>query len=624
MDDQPVYYTDPGAIADAIIDRVGRTIVLALPLGLGKANHIANALVERAMSDPSLQLRIVTALTLETPTPSTELERRFLGPAIQRLFGDYPALTYAAALRNGSLPANIEVEEFFFSAGRWRSVARAQQRYISANYTDALRFILDRGVNVLAQLVARSTDGQRSRFSLSCNPDITPDLLEARAAGRAKFIFAGQVNGELPFMSSASAVVPESEFDSILESPETDFELYCVPQRPVSLVDHAIGLHTARHIVDGGTLQIGIGSVGDALTHSLILRHRRNPEFRRLVRAVHCGPDTPSPCEGQPFDKGLYGMSEMLVEGFLHLEEAGILKREVDGAVIHAGFFLGSRAFYRTLRDMPESRRGRFCMVPVSFTNTLFGGENERRSARVHARFVNSTMMATMLGAAVSDATEDGTVVSGVGGQFDFVEQAFALEGARAVLTLNSTRMEGAKRVSNIVWSYGHTTIPRHRRDVIITEYGAADLRGKSDADVIAAMLSVTDSQFQAGLLETAKRAGKIGATYQIPPAFRNNTRERIRTALAPARQSGLLPEFPFGSDFTPDEQRLLASFDVLKRARGATSALARLVVRGMRAGALREPDASALARLGLAHPARPSDWIYRWLVRAALLQAAS
>ncbi len=70
-------------------------------------------------------------------------------------------------------------------------------------------------------------------------------------------------------------------------------------------------------------------------------------------------------------------------------------------------------------------------------------------------------MMATLLGAAISDGLEDGQVVSGVGGQYNFVAQAFALEGARSILTLDATRLSGNKVQSNIRWSYGHETIPR-------------------------------------------------------------------------------------------------------------------------------------------------------------------
>ncbi|HEX3859294.1 MAG TPA: acetyl-CoA hydrolase, partial [Pseudolabrys sp.] len=61
-----------------IVARAGKALVLALPLGLGKANHVANSIFKRAAGDPAMRLRIFTALTLERPRAKQELERRFL------------------------------------------------------------------------------------------------------------------------------------------------------------------------------------------------------------------------------------------------------------------------------------------------------------------------------------------------------------------------------------------------------------------------------------------------------------------------------------------------------------------------------------------------------------------
>src|SRR5262249_57579089 len=141
------------------------------------------------------------------------------------------------------------------------------------------------------------------------------------------------------------------------------------------------------------------------------------------------------------------------------------------------------------------------------------------RRARVKRRFVNNAMMATLMGAVASDGLEDGRVVSGVGGQYHFVAQASALEGARSVIMLPATRTVAGQVTSNIRWHYGHTTIPRHLRDVVVTEYGIADLRGKTDRDVIVAMLAIADSRFQKELLAQAKRAEKIEPDFALPPA---------------------------------------------------------------------------------------------------------
>ena len=613
----PVHHDDPAALADAIIAAVGKTIVLALPLGLGKANHVVNALFARAMADPSITLHIFTALTLEKPRGGSDLEKRFIAPVIERLFGGYPDLAYVTGRRAGTLPPNIVVNEFFMLAGRWLSAPAAQRDYISANYTHAARYVLERGVNVVAQLVAKRTEGGETRYSLSCNPDLTLDLLEARRAGRADFLLVGQTNDELPFMSG-DGDLPARHFSHMLDGPATQFPLFAPPKPAVSPTEYAIGFHAARLIRDGGTLQIGIGSVGDAVCQALVLRQRENALYRDTVTRL--SPVPPEPFEAAPFTTGLYGATEMLVDGFLDLMKHGILTREVDGAVVHAGFFLGPKAFYQALRDMREEVRARIRMTAVGFVNELFGDEAGKRRARVEARFVNNAMMATLLGAVVSDGLEDGRVVSGVGGQYNFVAQAFALDDARSIITLNATREEGGRTHSNIRWSYGHTTIPRHLRDIIVTEYGVADLRGKTDAACVAAMLQVTDSRFQDGLLRQAKAAGKIAAGYEIPAAFRDNTPARVARALQPAHAQGFVPAFPFGTDFTAVEQRLIPALQRLKAASVSTVSLCRLFWRGLNAGALSEPDAACLDRLGLRDASTIKDRIQRTLVRAALL----
>ena len=100
----PKQFTDPESIADNIIREVGTDLVVGLPLALGKANHIVNALYARAVADRSIRLTFFSALTLEKPRPSNLLERRFISPVIDRLFGGYPDLAYADALRANQLP----------------------------------------------------------------------------------------------------------------------------------------------------------------------------------------------------------------------------------------------------------------------------------------------------------------------------------------------------------------------------------------------------------------------------------------------------------------------------------------------------------------------------------------
>ena len=267
---------------------------------------------------------------------------------IDRLFGGYPDLAYADALHAGALPPNVQVIEFFFLAGRWLHVPFAQQHYISANYTHASSYLLARGLNVVTQLVAKRVVDGVARYSLSCNTDTTLDVLRARAQGRASFKLVGQVNSELPFMPGAGDL-PADEFSAVLDRPGREFPLFAPPAEPITDTKYAIGLHAAGLVRDGGTLQIGIGQVGDALAQGLIVRHRDNAQFHAIMKRLAPGARVVRGVQTGSFEKGLYGVSEMLFEAFLGLIDAGIIKREVDGVVLHGAFFLGPKSFYRAL-----------------------------------------------------------------------------------------------------------------------------------------------------------------------------------------------------------------------------------------------------------------------------------
>ncbi|MEX1036914.1 MAG: acetyl-CoA hydrolase/transferase C-terminal domain-containing protein [Sneathiella sp.] len=611
MAGEPILLNDATAVAKRIVERNGGDVRLALPLGLGKANTITNALTDLALADSSINLQILTALTLQRPSPNSDLQSRFLGPAMDRLFGAYTPLDYAERLGNGTLPENIKVQEFFFQAGNWLGNAEAQQGYIAANYTHALHFLMARHPNVIAQLLAR--DG--TRLSLSCNTDITVDLLHARARGEQDFILAGEINPQLPFMPGSGELARE-EVDCLLDDPASQFDLFSVPKRPVLPPDHAIGLHVAGLVPDGGTLQIGIGSVGDAVASALILRHRRPQDMRAIMAASPFpGPDS---AETGRFEVGLYGVTEMLVQGIVELLKAGVIRREMDGAAIHAGFFVDCHDFYRRLREMPEKERALIQMMPVSFTNQLYGDESAKRAVRRDARFVNAAMKATALGGVISDVTDSGQVVSGVGGQFNFIDQAFALCDARAIITLPATRESKGKVTSNIVWDHPHETIPRHYRDVMVTEYGIADLRGRSDAECVMAMISIADSRFQPELLDRAKAAGKLPKDAQVPRQHRANTPQRLQIWLSPFMKDGLLPVFPFGTDFTEVEQLLLPALSVLKAATGSRPKMAKLLWRGFSARDSDPELRACLKRLALEHPQSLKEWLSRLAVKGA------
>lgn len=661
---RPDYYTRTDQCVDDVIKKVGRTIVLGLPLGLGKANHLANAFFRRAKKDPSLHLRILTALSLGKPIWKNELERRFLAPFNARIFGDYPELDYLEALRRNKLPPNVEISEFFFVPGRYLGLRYPQEQYISSNYTFIARDSIDNGLNVHCQMVSEKRFGSETRYSLSCNPDVSLDVvarLRAMEKEGRKTAFIGEVNANLPFMFGDAMVKPDL-FDAIVSGPSFNNTLFSIPKRAVNTTDYMIGLLAGTLVKDGGTIQIGFGALGDAVAYGLQFRHMQNDVYHDLLQRSkimdHYGEIIERLGGTGVFDVGLYGSTEMLVDVFLDLYQSGIIKRNVydhltlqkllnegklseeitsetlsvlieskaihsrmtsqdfdflqyygilkdelrfhrgdisfgkslfpgdlsdeenlakinrhclgkrlkNGVLMHGGFFLGSQRFYDTLRNMSDEERRKIHMMGIDFTNQLCGNETLKTLQRKDARFMNGGLMVTLSGAVVSDGLENGQVISGVGGQYNFVAMGHALPGGRSIIMLRSTRGQDGELQSNIVWNYGHCTIPRHLRDIVVTEYGIAELRGRTDSAIIAALLNITDSRFQERLLKKAKQAGKIPDRYRIPDAFRNNLPQKIEQELAPFRKEGFFPAFPYGSDFTAEELVIAKALKALKR----------------------------------------------------------
>lgn len=628
---------------DQVLATLPAHIHMGLPLGLGKPNRFVNALYARIRSLPGRELTIYTALALGRPPLGDGIQRRFLEPFVERVFGDYIELEFLADLQKDNLPPNIRVEQFFMQPGSLLHSKSAQQSYVSSNYSHAARDINAKGLNLVAQLVSQHPQDP-DLFSLSCNPDITLDLLpmiERRRAAGETILVLGQVHADLPFMAG-DAELDSSHFDLLIDEAERT-TLFSTPNMPVGLQDHFIGLHASALVRDGGTLQIGIGSMGDALSAALLARQGDNGGYNAVLADIDISPwQALIDREGGlgPFATGLYGCSEMLVNGMLALAEAGVIRRKVYpdlarqaqanagvldasqeeyGVVLHGGFFVGPQSFYQRLRELPAATLAQYNMTAISYINELYGHEQLKRLQRRDARFINTVFTVTLLGAAVSDQLEDGRVLSGVGGQYNFVVQGQALEGARSLLILRSWRESGGVVSSNVLWDYGHCTIPRHLRDIVVTEYGIADLRGKTDAQVIEALVNISDSRFQHSLIEEAQLAGKLPADFQLDPRFAQNTSERLQ-AIA-GRHPGLFPEYPLGTDFTEEERDLMRALNWLK----SKFKIGELLDLGR--AAMDAPEASRyplhLQRMQLAQPQGLREELYQRLLLAALQASA-
>ena len=706
---------DVEAAVDAVIAKVGKHWRLAAPLAIGKPNHLLNAFYRRAKADPESSLHIYTALTLQRPRGSSELERRFLEPFVERVWGDYPDLEYELDRTTVGLPANVRVSEFYLYAGKLLGNAGAQRDYISTNYTYVARDLLSRGINVVAQQVCRGNCDGRPMLSLSCNSDVSPDLMRGLRAQSAPYAVIAQVNSQLPFMYG-DALVPEDAFDVVVDDPSQHFRLFATPKTAVTPAEYLIGLYASTLVRDGGSLQIGIGAIGDALVYALKLRHERNDAYQHVLAALRVRERFGAVIEAvggtAPFERGLFAPTEMLVDGFHHLIDAGIVKRAVyddlalqrlinsgrldehihpgtidallaagvispvldaqslaylqrwgvlrpelridadaiafsdgtqvardlrdpaaraavdarglgsrlrGGKIVHAAFFLGPQSFYDWLRGLPDRERRRIDMRTVTRVNQLYGDEALARAQRTDARFINTGMMATVLGAVVSDGLADGKVVSGVGGQYNFVAMAHELEGARSILQVRATRAVHGSAVSNIVYEYGHTTIARHQRDLLVTEHGIADLRGKTDEEVVQAVLAVTDACAQSALLARAQQEGKLAADWQLPEPHRHNVLEQRVEVLRALRGEGLFPPFPFGTELTEHEVELSRALRALKERMGSVTGEIAALTAAATTGGSHDDVQPLLQRMGLDHPHGVEQTLYARLLAAEL-----
>jgi acyl-CoA hydrolase len=637
-------YADTDACARDLADGLGPHLRIAAPLGLGKPHGLLNALYRLVAADAGRSMRLYTALSLTRPQAAPGLEQRFLGPFLERHFGaDAVDPHYALDQARDALPANVEVHEFYLQSGALLRSASAQRSYISQNYTHVARDLALQDINLLVQLVARREGPDGVHYSLSCNPDLTLDLLRRlQSSGRPRPLCVAVVHPELPYLGG-DAEVAEAYFDVELRPP-TSPPLFALPRSPVGLAEYALGLHASALVRDGGCLQIGIGALSDALVKALLLRQHDNTRWRQALAALDPAGATRVLADQQgglaPFEAGLYGASEMVMDGFMHLQRGGILKRRSwdnlaleraaaagrlnpatpGGHYLRGAFFLGSRELYAWLAATEAADPDAIDMCAVSNVNQLYGDHQALAMLqRRGARFFNTCMMATMLGAAVSDTLEDGAVVSGVGGQYNFVAMAHELPDARSALLLRATRESRSGIESNIRWNYGQTTIARHLRDIVITEYGIADLRGKSDGECVEAMLSIADARFLDALCAQAKAHGKLAADFVVPEAWRRHRPEYLHEALAPLRHEGVLPAFPFGSDFTEVEQRLLPALEWLKACSGHWRGRWRLLGAVVRPGNAVDGESEALARMGLDAPTSWSGRAQRRLLQAAL-----
>jgi itaconate CoA-transferase len=347
------------------------------------------------------------------------------------------------------------VERTLFELGRQDN--RQVIFYMPGNFSAMPRTLAEIGIDAFVMMVAPMDSS--GFFSCGTNGDYT--IPTARAAKQLLV----EVNPEMPRVFGDSSV-HISEIDAIVENEST---LFAVPARIPTEVDEAISKHVVEMVPEGATLQIGIGGVPNAICAALV-NHK---------------------------DLGIH--TELMMPSLAALIRSGAVTNKLKNLNRYKNVFTlaaGDAEFYEFLDDNSSME-----LYPVDYVNDPYViGQNDR------AISISAFLEVGLDGAVNSEAIE-GKQYSAPGGQLDFVRGAQLSKGGKSVLTAYSTAARGA--VSRIVPKLkGPTTDPRADTQYIVTEYGVADMIGKSTTERAEALIAIAHPKFRDELRQGAQELG--------------------------------------------------------------------------------------------------------------------
>jgi acyl-CoA hydrolase len=353
---------------------------------------------------------------------------------------------------------NVRHSAYFFGGASRPGGQEGWIDFIPAYFSE-LPMLVERGLtpaDVVFSMASPMDD--HGYFSLSLGADYT-----MAAVAKARVIVL-EVNPNVPF-ANGNCLVHISQVTALVESSEPILE---VGLPKIGPVQEAIGKYVAELIPDGATLQIGYGGIPDAVVMQLTHKH----------------------------DLGIH--TEMIGDGIMSLVEAGVVtnrrKNYFPGKML-ATFALGSKKLYQFMHRNPALE-----MHPVEFTNDPYlAGLNDN----LHA--INATMQIDFLGQCGSESLGFAPY-SGTGGQADFVRAANRSKGGKAFIVLPSTAKDDT--ISRIVPTLSpgtHVTTSKNDINYVVTEYGVAQLRGKTAKQRTEALIGIAHPKFREELRAAAK-----------------------------------------------------------------------------------------------------------------------
>lgn len=354
---------------------------------------------------------------------------------------------------------HVRHEAYFFGGASRPGGQEGWIDYIPAYFSE-LPELIRRGLTPADVVFAMASEmDAHGYFSLSLGADYT---MAALAKAHAIVL---EVNPHVPF-ANGHCHVHVSKVTALVESSEPILE---VGLPKIGPVQEAIGKYVAELIPDGATLQIGYGGIPDAVVMQLTHKH----------------------------DLGVH--TEMIGDGIMSLVEAGVVtnrRKNYHPGKMLATFALGSKKLYQFMHRNPALE-----MHPVDVTNDPFlAGKNDNLIA------INATMQVDLIGQCGSESLGF-TPYSGTGGQADFVRAANRSQGGKAFIVLPSTaKNDTISRIVPTLKSGTHVTTSKNDVNYVVTEYGIAQLRGKSAKQRAEALIGIAHPDFRSELREAARR----------------------------------------------------------------------------------------------------------------------
>jgi len=308
-------------------------------------------------------------------------------------------------------------------------------------------------------LIQVSPPDQHGYCSFGVSVDYTKPAAEA-----AKLVIA-EVNDQMP-RTMGDSFIHVSQLDYIVETSRPIIEL---PPPKIGDVEKAIGENCASLIEDGSTLQLGIGAIPDAIL--LFLKDKK--------------------------DLGIH--SEMISDGVVELVEAGVInnsKKSINRGKSVVTFLMGTKKLYDYAHDNPA-----VAMHPVNYVNDPYVVAQNYKMVSI-----NSCIQVDLMGQVASESIGL-RQFSGVGGQVDFVRGAVMAKDGKSIIAMPSTASQG--KVSRIVPFLDEgSAVTTSRNDVhyVVTEYGIAELRGKTLKQRARALIEIAHPDFRDQLIEEYER----------------------------------------------------------------------------------------------------------------------